>query len=296
MFTHPSTSRRHSTPAVVIANSYPPSRVSQSSQQQPNRPFHAMDPSYAQSASHLSPLHERNLDFPRGGNPGHLRSERSERSLSQSGHPNPNSVSGTVNGSISHMVPGVLRHRDESPEVQPAFRTSRTIPLPSQSNDRVGVSLHPALRFGRGPGDRAMVEMDISAMSVTMILQLARESRGFNEPATNPPLPSINVVHPGLPWSITVHPLSAGVTYVTVVDVLYAICQSLQLPLREDHWVGLEGGGMEESLLSRRRHAGQQSRSLKRLHLLHGKRNFVGLSRTAAEVALGAEIWRMNFV
>jgi len=291
MYTHPPTSRRHSSPVVIVANPHSPP-LSRNSQRQRGMPFHATDPSYAPVARDISPLHGANPIVAEEGYRGHLRFDGSVRSPSQSGHP---SISGTANGVISHTVPEVLRNRDESPETRyPAFRTSRTIPLPSQADGRVEVSLHPALRFGYGPGERAIVEMDIASMSVESILQLARNSRALNEPATSPSVSSINLVHPGLPWSITVHPLNPGVTYVTVSDVLYAICQALQLPLREDHWQSV-GGVLDNNSLWCRRQTGQNSRTLKRLHLLQGKRNFVGLSRSPAEVALGAEIWRMNF-
>ncbi|KAJ3760023.1 hypothetical protein EV360DRAFT_40676 [Lentinula raphanica] len=132
-----------------------------------------------------------------------------------------------------------------------------------------------------------MSPIDIATVSATAILQLATNTATFRQWATSPPLPSINLVHPALPWSITVH---ANVTYVTVCDVLWAICQSLQLPLREEYWsytAGLDRGdrGTPE----------QSGRNLKRFHLLQGRTEFAGLTRTAAEVRLGEDIWRMNF-
>lgn len=148
--------------------------------------------------------------------------------------------------------------------------------------------LHPALSFEYGSGARALAEIDV-ATSVTTILQMARDSRALNEPATSPAVATINLVHPALPWSITVHPLNAAVTYVTVTDVLRVICQSLQLPLREEYWSFCSGAGGRTS--ERRR----DPRNLKRMDLLNGKRSFVGLSRSAVEAAIGGEVWLMNF-
>ncbi|KAJ3869042.1 hypothetical protein EV359DRAFT_77114 [Lentinula novae-zelandiae] len=190
---------------------------------------------------------------------------------------------GTGNGLISQMVTEVPQTPENISRI-----TSKTVPLPSQNggHGRVEVDLNPALKFDHRREERGMVPMDV-AMSIDAILRMTNSSRGPSEWATNPPLPSINLVHPTLPWSITVH---ASVTYVTVCDVLCTICHSLQLPLHEQFWsfcVGLGEGY--------RRNPEQYGRTLKRLHLLHGKTTFVGLSRTVAETALGGDIWRMNF-
>ncbi|KAJ3714160.1 hypothetical protein FB446DRAFT_718918 [Lentinula raphanica] len=210
------------------------------------------------------------------------------RSLAESGQAD---ASGTANRLISHTVPevpgnqAVIPNRSDTPR-----RTWRIVPLPSQmERDRVPrIVLNPSLLCeGYRNGRRAMSPIDIATVSATAILQLATNTATFRQWATSPPLPSINLVHPALPWSITVH---ANVTYVTVCDVLWAICQSLQLPLREEYWsytAGLDRGdrGTPE----------QSGRNLKRFHLLQGRTEFAGLTRTAAEVRLGEDIWRMNF-
>ncbi|KAJ3922121.1 hypothetical protein F5877DRAFT_64374 [Lentinula edodes] len=176
---------------------------------------------------------------------------------------------GTGNGLISQMVTEVPQTPENISRI-----TSKTVPLPSQngSHNRVEVDLNPALKFDHRE-ERGMVSMDV-AMSIDAILRMTNSSRGANEWATSPPLPSINLVHPTLPWSITVH---ASVTYVT-------------LPLHEEYWSFCLGLGE-----GYRRNLERYGRSLKRLHLLHGKTTFVGLSRTVAETALGGDIWRMNF-
>ncbi|KAJ3786097.1 hypothetical protein GGU10DRAFT_352808 [Lentinula aff. detonsa] len=234
-------------------------------------------------------FHRENSNSQSEGMWGVSRSEWSVRALAESGQAN---GSGTVNGLISHMVPEVPQSQIMTPEngVAPSRRTWRTVPLPSQSTilGRPEITLNPALIFEGDFGGRVMLPMDVATMSVPAILQLAIDPTARGEWATNPPLPSINLIHPALPWSITVH---ATVTFVTVSDVLSAICQSLQLPLHEEYWsfcVGLGNGY--------RANPERHGRTLKRLHLLQGKTIFAGLYRTAAEVVLGGDIWRMNFI
>ncbi|KAJ4476653.1 hypothetical protein J3R30DRAFT_3488056, partial [Lentinula aciculospora] len=212
---------------------------------------------------------------------GYSVSEGSVRAATESGRSN---ISGTVNGLNGHAVPEVPRTPENS-QLQ-SRRTLRTVPLPSQSTllGRVGVDLNQALKFEGHLGGRAMIRMDVAAR-IRTVLELANGSQILTTWATSPPLPSMTVLHPALPWSITVH---ATVTYVTVCDVLCAIYQSLQLPLHEEYWSFCLVEGY-------RVFPERYGRTLKRFHLLQGKTIFVGLSRTAAEAALGGEIWRMNF-
>ncbi|KAJ3721630.1 hypothetical protein C8R42DRAFT_55680 [Lentinula raphanica] len=182
---------------------------------------------------------------------------------------------------------GLLDNTAPEELVIPATPRRRTVPLPSQVyGDRMmEIMLNPALICDETEEGRIF---DVAtAGSTTAILQLDEVATDpvFEEWATNPPLPSLSLVHPNLPWSITVH---ATETYVTVGDVFRAICQSLHLPLHRDYWwifIGPDDGQRE-----------RVGRSLKRLHLLHGKTRFSGLSRTTAEVEIGEDIWRMNFI
>ncbi|KAJ4477291.1 hypothetical protein J3R30DRAFT_3484342, partial [Lentinula aciculospora] len=207
-------------------------------------------------------------------------SEGSVRAITESGRSN---ISGTVNGLNSHAVPKVPRTA-ENRHLE-SRRPSRTVPLPSQSTllRRGGVVLNQALKFEGHLEGRAIIRMDVTT-PIGTVLELANSSQVLTAWATSPPLPSMTVLHPALPWSITVH---ATVTYVTVCDVLCAIYQSLQWPLHEEYWsfcVGEEHRDFPE----------RYGRTLKRFHLLQERTVFVGLSRTAAEAALGGDIWRMN--
>ncbi|KAF9061343.1 hypothetical protein BDP27DRAFT_1338304, partial [Rhodocollybia butyracea] len=276
MNSHPNTSRRYSIPATTTSP-YTPSLSPQASSwpsHSPNMPFHIGYPSQSPLSPSAVQIRGENPSLHREGIPGQL-GYWSVRTLSESGH-------GTATGSLSHII------RHETPELRnPVSRPSRTIPLPSQIpfNGRE-VSLHPALRYEASAGARrlALVEINVATTLPATILEMARNSRALNEPATNPLVPSINVVAADnrLP-PITVHHGPVG--YVTIADVLYAICMSLHEEHRRPVRGERERSG--ENVRSRPTHRTQ------RFHILEGRTRFVGLSRGAPEVHLGAEVWRM---
>lgn len=90
----------------------------------------------------------------------------------------------------------------------------------------------------------------------------------FVELATQPPLPSITVVHPLLPWCITVHRSGIDGQGVTIVDVLCAIYAAMRVKEEE------EFGGKT------------------RLEYLQGKKMLLGLTRSQ----LGGDVWEMVVV
>ncbi|KAK1217311.1 MAP kinase kinase kinase kinase activity protein [Marasmius sp. AFHP31] len=134
----------------------------------------------------------------------------------------------------------------------------RCIPLPSQSPGGAPVTLHSILVSP----EAATLEWDFiwSYQSIEWMLFDDRWTV-LREVATNPGLPSMNVVHPLLPWPITIH--ASGVE-VTVVDVLATISGNLMMP------------------------AGTQEGAI-RLDLLQGGTTFLGLGSSD----IGEDVWEL---
>ncbi|KAJ3757182.1 hypothetical protein EV360DRAFT_16458, partial [Lentinula raphanica] len=97
----------------------------------------------------------------------------------------------------------------------------------------------------------------------------------FN-PATQPPLPSLTITHPLLPWFITVH--RSVSEHVTVLDVLRTICKDLKKRVKRRRGNHQSEPGLES----------WEDRSL-RWELLQGRNRFRGLE----EVASGEDVWEL---
>jgi hypothetical protein len=98
---------------------------------------------------------------------------------------------------------------------------STTVPLPPQVSDEVDVI--PLLKSGSG----LLIDLEMSPAT----LHRRSSDEGWNnywlEPATNPRIPSMSIVHPALPWAITVH--RSSYEYVTVGDVMVKILEELAI-------------------------------------------------------------------
>ncbi|ESK94320.1 ste ste20 ysk protein kinase [Moniliophthora roreri MCA 2997] len=158
----------------------------------------------------------------------------------------PTSISGNTLSRAPLLTPPIIR------------RPLACVPLPSQVDDGTIVELHPIL----DPREAPSFEWDMSPDSLEKMLRAHPTIKYLLESATNPALPSLAVVHPQLPWPVTVHRSSVNEESVTVFDVLYAVCEALQTPL--------SAGG-------------------RRLDLLGSRPKFVGLRRCE----LGGDIWEL---
>ncbi|KAF5344376.1 hypothetical protein D9758_013238 [Tetrapyrgos nigripes] len=150
-----------------------------------------------------------------------------------------------------------------------------SIPLPAQVDP--GVSVIPFLRSGSVSG----LDIDLTMSSRQLGLRGGRAElqRYLGAPATSPPLPSMTVVHPKLPWAITVHFSEMG--YVTVWDVLVTIVETLRIPIYPD--IVHDGNGTP-------RRQGEGGGKV-RLDYLPGKR-LVGLRKSQ----LGEDVWLMDIL
>ncbi|KAJ3807197.1 hypothetical protein F5876DRAFT_48531, partial [Lentinula aff. lateritia] len=100
---------------------------------------------------------------------------------------------------------------------------------------------------------------------------------GIFDPATQPPLPSMTITHPLLPWFITVHRLVSE--HVTVLDVLHTICTDLnkRVERRRSQRHGQNGNGLNAW-------GGRQ-----RIEFLQGRYRFRGLRG----VQSGEDVWEL---
>ena len=55
----------------------------------------------------------------------------------------------------------------------------------------------------------------------------------FNEAATNPPLPYLDITIPQLPWAVRVVPQNKQLPFVTVMDLLFCLYSQLRLTVTE---------------------------------------------------------------
>ncbi|KAF9258802.1 hypothetical protein L218DRAFT_1004556 [Marasmius fiardii PR-910] len=138
-------------------------------------------------------------------------------------------------------------------------RRNRFIPLPSQTMEEVVI--HPTLQYRH---HRTLEGCRLDLIG-TMLHSRSGHlvSAHLRDWATQPRLPSLSIVHPQLPWAITVHPYRLD-SYVTVQDVIRSIAESLATPTRD--------GG-----------------SGRRIDYLGSDRQFVGLVRSDA----GGDIWEI---
>ncbi|KAK7041507.1 Mitogen-Activated Protein Kinase Kinase Kinase 8 [Paramarasmius palmivorus] len=153
------------------------------------------------------------------------------------------------------------------------------IPLPSHAGD---VVLHPALRSP--PDTMSYPRIDLS--SAHRFVSRSIRDRDVNsqylcDPATDPELPSLSIIHPMLPWAITVH--RTNLQWVTVADVLATIGSALLIPLDRlsRYEVRRHNPSADERILERE--------GAIRLDLLGSRHRFAGLSRSST-----GDTWELN--
>ncbi|KAK7036407.1 Mitogen-Activated Protein Kinase Kinase Kinase 8 [Paramarasmius palmivorus] len=146
---------------------------------------------------------------------------------------------------------------NENSVVPPSEPLLPCIPLPTQieseDDEVVDVEVHQTLRNTSSVWDLANP------------LHALESIPNASEAATKPPLPSLAIVHPRIPWPIHVHRSGASSRYVTVRDVLVTLWRAMNIPLD-----GADDGG-------------------RRVDLLDGKTRFVGLRKSE----MGGDIWEL---
>ncbi|KAK0479542.1 hypothetical protein IW261DRAFT_1564191 [Armillaria novae-zelandiae] len=164
----------------------------------------------------------------------------------------------------------------------------RHIPLPSQTESDTPMIIHPLLRPSRG---EKIMELDF-ARSLSSVRVLGHEGC-VNEVATSPPLPSLAIVHPKLPWPIVIQ-RSGDREWVTVADVVETVWHALQIrDLMTSPSPSLLETQDDASYASCRSMVGRVERRVvhePRLVYLKGKTRFMGLR------AIQGDTWELLVV
>jgi len=100
----------------------------------------------------------------------------------------------------------------------------------------------------------------------------------MDQPATRPGVPSISLIHPQLPWSITVHPSGFCGQSVAVADVIQTVLKMVQSVLTENDIAAMNDPRPPLGWVGSRR-----------LDLLNGRTRLVGFRKLPD----GGEIWEM---
>ncbi|KAL4064711.1 hypothetical protein V8B97DRAFT_1987272 [Scleroderma yunnanense] len=124
----------------------------------------------------------------------------------------------------------------------------------------------------------------------------------LNQPATSPPLPTLTLIHPHLPWRPHIRPSNpASCLYVTVRDVLEALYAFLHYPVTMAEYKMLPSQ-VDRDEVSYAFHARcereqerktvewMKSRGVRRVDFLRGRNQFMGLSSTK----FGPDMWILN--
>ncbi|PBK93379.1 hypothetical protein ARMGADRAFT_1079709 [Armillaria gallica] len=164
----------------------------------------------------------------------------------------------------------------------------RHIPLPFQTESNTPIIIHPLLRPSRG---EKIMELDF-ARSLSSVRVLGHEGC-VKELATSPPLPSLAIVHPKLPWPIVIQ-RSGNREWVTVADVVETMWHALQIrdPTRSPPPSLLKNQD-EAPCTSCRNMLGYVERGVvhePRLAYLKGKTRFMGLR------AIEGDTWELLVV
>jgi len=128
-------------------------------------------------------------------------------------------------------------------------------------------------------------------------------ARILAEPATSPPLPSLTIISPHLPWSIIVQPSQspksnswAGgpAAFVTVADVLSTLYRALRLSVLPAEYSQLPSHEAKDKVnyayQVRTQGSAEARKGVKRVDFLGVRKTFLGLSSTHR----GPDIWMLN--
>ena len=167
-------------------------------------------------------------------------------------------------------------------------------PLPT-----VPTQIHPALGFSHTPH----LSYNVSLPPTTVTPHLPSLSPTvLAESATNPPLPTLTIVHPYLPWPITITPSSGKPgAFITVSDVLRGIYHSLRLNVTPAEFKNLPSTEAQhrvneayrrryKRITDARVYAEEKGKGLKRVDFLVDKHRFMGLVSTQR----GPTVWELS--
>ena len=155
----------------------------------------------------------------------------------------------------------------------------------------VPTSIHPALSL------TSPLIYDVSMQPSARQLLLHNPGIALSEPAMQPPLPQMNIIHPLLLWTIEV--TSKPATYVSVADVLEAIYRTLSIQATQAEFnippkeirdrIAVAYSQRCDKLISHG-YVTEKSKGLKRVDFLLETTVFAGLSSTMH----GPHVWELH--
>ncbi|RXW21469.1 hypothetical protein EST38_g4387 [Candolleomyces aberdarensis] len=123
----------------------------------------------------------------------------------------------------------------------------------------------------------------------------------LSEPATEPPVPYMELVSSRIPWKIIIHPSNREVSIVTVGDVIAGIYRNLRLPVSPAEFSLVQSKDQQTRISDAYRRrckrlptaeaiAKDLKKGLKRVDFLEGSNIFSGLSATKE----GGHVWQLH--
>jgi hypothetical protein len=182
-------------------------------------------------------------------------------------------------------LPGPMPY---APQVPYMAKAPKYIPT-----DKHTVQLHPLLRFTHSPVLNFDVTLSPSNIST---YHQGLSASALSEPASKPPLPSLTVISPHLPWSINV--AAPYGTFLTVFDVLDGIYRSLRANISSNDFRALRSQkdqdrvtvAFEQRCKRTREREAERRKGVRRVDFLMGNRKFTGLTSTNR----GHDVWVLN--
>ncbi|KAG6914794.1 hypothetical protein DXG01_015253 [Tephrocybe rancida] len=127
--------------------------------------------------------------------------------------------------------------------------------------------------------------------------------RAFAEPATQPPLPSLVIIAPHLPWRLTVYPSHARThgAYVTVEDVFRELYDMLRTNISAQEYHSLPSEVEKRKITAAyeqryrcicgsREYEDEKRRGVRRVDFLMGQTRFMGLSPSESS----PDVWLLH--
>lgn len=158
----------------------------------------------------------------------------------------------------------------------------------------IPIQIHFLLAFS--PHGKPVVNYDLSLLPIHITEQ--NPPNLFAEAATNPPFSSLVLTSPSFKWVIVVKPASHFVNVVTVMDVFNALYAEFQTPVaRADYDSLAERTPVDHAYYTRcvrifdlEARLAEQQKGIKKIDLLKGQTQFLGLSGTMK----GVNLWEVN--
>jgi hypothetical protein len=164
-------------------------------------------------------------------------------------------------------------------------------PLPS-----IRTTIHPVLAVSNRPSLICDMSRHLSSLRFS---HPSLSPHLLTEPATQPPMHSLTIVCPNLPWPINVKARHRN-GYITVADVMDGLYHALRPKVTEAEFRSLLSHDLRHQVnkayqqryrrASLMDYAHEKAQGVRRVDFLGGRNTFMGLSSTKG----GARVWRLN--